>query len=172
MTSDPGYIEFRYYLNDPHYLIDPPYDSSHELIHKQDIVIRTDDVHLNVFQYFNLFQSFLRAISFDNFDILRGAASIVFSEFTSDKDLEKLSKEFDFTPDFAEPPLYLTKEEKKVVNVYLEEGQLESDTFSLKEIEILDIARNMIKDQQDKIKEQEEIIEEWVKRYNKEWSDS
>lgn len=165
MTSDSSYIEFRYHLNDP------PYKASDELVNKQDIVVRTDDTHLNVFQYFNLFQSFLRAISFDNSNILRGAASIVFSEFTSDKDLRKLSREFDFNVDDL-GPVYLTEEQKKAVAVYFEEGQLESDSFSLKEIEILSIARNIIKDQQDKIKEQEEIIEEWVTRYNKEWSEA
>lgn len=162
MTSDNSYIEFRYHLDHP------PYKFAEDVVNKQDIHIRTDNTDLNVFQYFNMFQSFLRAISFDNFNILRGAASIVFSEFTSDKDLEKLSREFDFTLDGTEPT-YLSEQQKKAVTVYLEEGQLESDTFSLKEIEILDIARNLIKDQQDKIKEQEEIIEEWTIRYDEQW---
>lgn len=165
MTSDPSYIEFRYYRNDS------PYKFNNDLVSKQDITIRTDCIDSNVFQYYNLFQSFLRAISFDDFNILRGAASIVFSECTSDKDLEKLSREFDFNLDDLGPS-YLTNEQKKSVSGYLEEGQLESDTFSLKEIEILDLARNLIKEQQDKIKEQEEIIEEWVIRYNKQWNEA
>lgn len=162
MTSDNSYIEFRYHLDHP------PYKFSEDAVNKQDIHIRTDNTDLNVFQYFNLFQSFLRAISFDNFNILRGAASIVFSEFTSDKDLEKLSREFDFTVDGTEPT-YLSEQQKKAVTVYLEEGILDTDTLNLREIEILDLARNIIKDQQDKIKEQEEIIEEWTIRYDEQW---
>jgi hypothetical protein len=163
MTSDSGYIEFRCHRNDP------PYKYNEDLVNKQDIVIRTDSTDLNVFQYFNLFKSFLRAISFDNYNILRGAAGIVFNEEADDKTLEKLGREFDFTAgDLA--PSYLTEDQKKSVTVYLEQGQLESDTFSLKEIEILDIARNIIREQQEKIKEQEEFLEEWANRYNDEWS--
>lgn len=163
MTSDSSYIEFKCHRNGP------PYKYNEDLVNKQDIVIRTDSTDLNVFQYFNLFTSFLRAISFNNYNILRGAASVVFNEMTDDKTLEKLGREFDFTPDDLAPS-YLTEDQKKSVTVYLEKGQLESDTFSLKEIEILDIARNIIREQQENIKEQEEFLEEWANRYNDEWS--
>lgn len=162
MTSDPSYIEFRYHLDHP------PYKYSEDLVNKQDIVIRTDSTDLNVFQHYNLFTSFLRAISFDDYNILKGAAGVVFNESVDDKTLEKLSREFDFTLDDLIPS-YLTEDQKKSVTVYLETDQLKTDTFSLKEIEILDIARNIIREQQEKIKEQDEIIEEWTIRYDEQW---
>lgn len=162
MTTETGYVEFKYHLNHP------PYKYSDDLVNKQNITIRADSTDLNVFQYYSLFKSFLRSISFDEYNIMRGAANVVFNEEVDDKTLVKLSKEFDFNVDDVEP-CYLSEEQKKEIFSYFEKGDFKSKSFTSKELEILDIAFQHIAEQKDKIREQEGIIEEWVIRYDEQW---
>lgn len=161
MNPIQGQVEFKYFLNEE------PYKYSKDLVHNQNISIKTDLVDLNVFQYYSLFCSFLRAIGFDDYTIIRGAANTVFNEIVSDETLAKLSKEYDFSVDERQ---YLTDEQRKTISDYLESDEDEiKESYTKREEDIIELAKNIIKEQKQKIKEQEEFLDEWANRYNDAW---
>lgn len=161
--SPNGSITFSYKINEP------PYKLNEDLVHKKEVIVRTDLIDLNVHQYYTLFKDFLKGIGFSEYVIADGAAGALFDEFTPDETLKKLSDKYDFVLEQPEQH-YLTKNEITAAKVYLETGDFESKLFDFRTIQVLDEARNIIKDLQDKVKEQEEVIEEWVTKYDQQFS--
>ena len=148
---------------------EPPYKHNDNLVHNQEVVVRSELTDLNVHQYYTLFKNFLKGIGFSEYVIADGAAGALFDEFTPDETLKKLSDKYDFNLEQPEQH-YLTKQEVTAAKVYLETGDFESELFDFRTIQVLDEARNIIKDLQDKVKEQEEIIEDWVTKYDQQFS--
>lgn len=161
--SHNGTITFSYKINEP------PYKHSENLVHSQEVIVKTDLTDLNVHQYYTLFKNFLKGVGFSEYVIADGAAGTLFDEFTPDETLKKLSDKYDFILEQPEQQ-YLTKNETMAAKIYLETGNLDGKLFDFKIIQVLDEARNIVKDLQDKVKEQEEIIEEWVTKYVQQFS--
>ena len=66
-----------------------------EMVDQQTIVIEAPAQDLNVHQYFSLFKSFLRAIDFDEYNIMDGAARLAFNDCNDEAQMKKLMNEYD-----------------------------------------------------------------------------
>ena len=66
-----------------------------EMLDQQTIVIEAPAQDLNVHQYFSLFKSFLRAIDFDEYNIMDGAARLAFNDCNDEAQMQKLMNEYD-----------------------------------------------------------------------------
>ena len=66
-----------------------------EMLDQQTIVIEAPAQDLNVHQYFSLFKSFLRAIDFDEYNIMDGAARLAFNDCNDEAQMKKLMNEYD-----------------------------------------------------------------------------
>ena len=117
MTSK-GYVELRY-----------SYDSTSDytsfddgLLSNQDITIRSDTTELNIHQYFNLFKSFLRAVDFSEYSIVKGACQLAFNDSNREDEMRKIAAEYDL--DYEPKPPYLTPLEVMDVKNYLETKEL------------------------------------------------
>ena len=66
-----------------------------EIVDQQTIVIEAPAQDLNVHQYFSLFKSFLRAIDFDEYNIMDGAARLAFNDCNDEAQMKKLMNEYD-----------------------------------------------------------------------------
>jgi hypothetical protein len=66
-----------------------------EIVDQQTIVIEAPAQDLNVHQYFSLFKSFLRAIDFDEYNIMDAAARLAFNDCNDEAQMKKLMGEYD-----------------------------------------------------------------------------
>ena len=66
-----------------------------EMVDQQTIVIEAPAQDLNVHQYFSLFKSFLRAIDFNEYSIIDGAARLAFNDCNDEAQMKKLMIEDD-----------------------------------------------------------------------------
>ena len=66
-----------------------------EIVDKQIITIEAPAHDLNVWQHFELFKSFLRAIGFDDYGIMDGACRVAFNDCNREDDMKKLMEEYD-----------------------------------------------------------------------------
>lgn len=66
-----------------------------EIVDQQTITIEAPAQDLNVHQYFSLFKSFLRAIDFDEYNIMDGAARLAFNDCNDQAQMQKLMGEYD-----------------------------------------------------------------------------
>ena len=66
-----------------------------EIVDQQTIVIEAPAQDINVHQYFSLFKSFLRAIDFDEYNIMDGAARLAFNDCNDEAQMQKLMNEYD-----------------------------------------------------------------------------
>ena len=66
-----------------------------EIVNQQKIVIEAPAQDLNVHQYFSLFKSFLRAIDFNEYSIIDGAARLAFNDCNDQAQMQKLMNEYD-----------------------------------------------------------------------------
>ena len=66
-----------------------------EMLDQHTIVIEAPAQDLNVHQYFSLFKSFLRAIDFDEYNIMDGAARLAFNDCNDEAQMKKLMNEYD-----------------------------------------------------------------------------
>lgn len=66
-----------------------------EIVDQQTITIEAPAQDLNIHQYFSLFKSFLRAIDFDEYNIMDGAARLAFNDCNDQAQMQKLMNEYD-----------------------------------------------------------------------------
>jgi hypothetical protein len=66
-----------------------------EMVDQQTIVIEAPAQDLNVHQYFSLFKSFLRAIDFDEYNIMDAACRLAFNDCNDEAQMKKLMGEYD-----------------------------------------------------------------------------
>lgn len=80
------------YINDT-----PPKYNKHfpDIVDEHTITIEAPAQDLNIYQYFALFKSFLRAIDFSEYSIMDGACGVAFSDSNKEEDMKKLMDEYD-----------------------------------------------------------------------------
>jgi hypothetical protein len=80
------------YINDT-----PPQPSKYfpEIVDGHTITIEAPAQDLNIHQYFALFKSFLRAIDFNEYNIMDGACQLAFNDMNEESDMDKLMVEYD-----------------------------------------------------------------------------
>jgi hypothetical protein len=66
-----------------------------EIVDQQTIVIEAPAQDLNVHQYFSLFKSFLRAIDFNEYNIMDAACRLAFNDCNDEAQMKKLMNEYD-----------------------------------------------------------------------------
>lgn len=66
-----------------------------EIVDQQTITIEAPAQDLNIHQYFSLFKSFLRAIDFDEYNIMDAAARLAFNDCNDQAQMQKLMGEYD-----------------------------------------------------------------------------
>ena len=66
-----------------------------EIVNQETITIEAPAQDLNVHQYFSLFKSFLRAIDFNEYNIIDGAARLAFNDCNDEAQMKKLMNEYD-----------------------------------------------------------------------------
>jgi hypothetical protein len=66
-----------------------------EIVDKQTITIEAPAQDLNVWQHFELFKSFLRAMGFDEYNIMDGACRVAFNDCNREDDMKKLADEYE-----------------------------------------------------------------------------
>lgn len=88
-----GSVKFIYETKTVGY---PQYHETYpDMIDDQTITMEVPSVEMNVYQYFNLFNSFLRAVGFDELNIMQGAVGLAFSDMRKDEDMRKVAEEHD-----------------------------------------------------------------------------
>lgn len=88
-----GSVKFIYETKTVGY---PQYHEAYpDMIDDQTITMEVPSVEMNVYQYFNLFNSFLRAVGFDELNIMQGATGLAFSEMRKDEDMRKVADAHD-----------------------------------------------------------------------------
>jgi len=80
------------YVNqtEPHYNKHFP-----EIVDQQTITIEAPAQDLNVHQYFEMFKGFLRAVGFDDYNIMDGACRLAFNDGNEESKMQKLMQEYD-----------------------------------------------------------------------------
>ena len=66
-----------------------------EIVDKQTITIEAPAQDLNTHQYFELFKGFLRAVGFDEYNIMDGACRVAFNDCNREDDMKKLANEYE-----------------------------------------------------------------------------
>jgi hypothetical protein len=66
-----------------------------EIVDKQTITIEAPAQDLNVWQHFELFKSFLRAIGFDEYNIMEAACRIAFNDGNDEAKMKKIADEYE-----------------------------------------------------------------------------
>ena len=66
-----------------------------DLIDDQTITMEVPSTEMNVHQYFNLFNSFLRAVGFDEMNIMQGATGLAFSDMRKEEDMRRIADDYD-----------------------------------------------------------------------------
>ena len=66
-----------------------------EIVDKQTITIEAPAQDLNVWQYFELFKSFLRAVGFDEYNIMEAACRIAFNDSNDEAKMKKVADEYE-----------------------------------------------------------------------------
>lgn len=66
-----------------------------EIVDKQTITIEAPAHDLNVWQYFELFKSFLRAVGFDEYNIMEAACRIAFNDSNDETKMKKVADEYE-----------------------------------------------------------------------------
>jgi len=100
-----------------------------ELVDRQTITVEAPASDLNVHQYFELFKGFLRAVGFDEYNIMDGACRLAFTDANDETQMKKLADEYelilaeDFTKRLVE---YETEQDEYV-------AKLEDEVSKLKE---------------------------------------
>jgi hypothetical protein len=80
------------YINDT-----PPKYNKHfpDIVDEHTITIEAPAQDLNVHQYFFLFKSFLRAIDFNEYNIMDGACGLAFNDMNDEMHMKKLMQEYE-----------------------------------------------------------------------------
>jgi len=66
-----------------------------ELVDRQTITIEAPACDLNVHQYFELFKGFLRAIGFDEYNIMDAGCRLAFNDSNDEAQMKKLMEEYE-----------------------------------------------------------------------------
>jgi hypothetical protein len=66
-----------------------------EIIDKQTITIEAPASDLNVHQYFELFKGFLRAVGFDDYNIMDAGCRLAFNDGNDEAQMKKLMEEYE-----------------------------------------------------------------------------
>jgi hypothetical protein len=66
-----------------------------EIVDKHTITIEAPAQDMNVHQHFELFKAFLRAMDFNEYSIMDGAARLAFNDSNDEAQMNKLMKEYD-----------------------------------------------------------------------------
>jgi DNA repair exonuclease SbcCD ATPase subunit len=66
-----------------------------EIVDKQTITIEAPAQDLNTHQYFELFKSFLRAVGFDEYNIMEAACRIAFNDSNDEAKMKKVADEYE-----------------------------------------------------------------------------
>jgi len=66
-----------------------------EIVDKHTIIVEAPAQDLNTHQYFGLFQSFLRAVGFNEYGIMDGACRIAFNDCNREDDMKKIADEYE-----------------------------------------------------------------------------
>jgi hypothetical protein len=82
-------VEFVYHVED-----ELP-SSYRSMVNDQTVRVSSPRDDMNVHQYFNLFQSFLRAVGFSDRVIMDGAAELAFNEFRDEKMMREVAENND-----------------------------------------------------------------------------
>lgn len=109
-----GSVKFSYKTNSSEYKKRSSESLFPEMIDDQEIMIEVPYTDMNVHQYFNLFNSFLRAIGFDDITIMDGATHCAFnSDLRNLEDMKKIADRYDLIlAEFAEEDEWKSKYEK------------------------------------------------------------
>lgn len=103
MASE-GYVKFEYFSKS----VPPYYNSSGfpELLDDEKIIIETPCLEMNYHQYAELFKKFLRAVGFDEKNILQAGCSIAFNEMNREELMREVAEEYDLVMAEDLPKLY------------------------------------------------------------------
>jgi hypothetical protein len=86
-----------------------------EIVDKQTITIEAPAQDLNVWQYFELFKSFLRAVGFDEYNIMEAACRIAFNDSNDEAKMKKVADEYELilAEDYHKKIRQLEKEQEE-----------------------------------------------------------
>ena len=84
-------VKFQY-VNDT----EPSY-SKHfpEIVDQMTVTIEAPAQDLNVWQYYELFKSFLRSVGFQDYSIMEGACRLAFNDGNREDDMKKMMEEYE-----------------------------------------------------------------------------
>ena len=66
-----------------------------EIVDQMTVTIEAPASDLNVWQYYELFKSFLRSVGFSDYNIAEGACRLAFNDHNREDDMQKIMKEHD-----------------------------------------------------------------------------
>jgi membrane protease subunit (stomatin/prohibitin family) len=129
-----------------------------EIVDKQTITIEAPAQDLNVWQHFELFKSFLRAMGFDEYNIMEAACRVAFNDGNDEAKMKKIADEYE---------LILAEDYHKKIRQYDEQQdeeikKLEAEIRELK-AKLADILPEQYKDWKGLVPGSEEAYEQGCK---------
>jgi len=129
-----------------------------EIVDKQTITIEAPAQDLNVWQHFELFKSFLRAMGFDEYNIMEAACRTAFNDGNDEAKMKKIADEYE---------LILAEDYHKKIRQYDEQQdeeikKLEAEIRELK-AKLADILPEQYKDWKGLVPGSEEAYEQGCK---------
>ena len=95
-------VKFQY-INDT----EPSYNKHFpEIVDQMTVNIEAPAQDLNIWQYYELFKSFLRSVGFADYSIMEGACRLAFNDSNREDDMKKMMEEYDL----QDKQLYTDKE--------------------------------------------------------------
>jgi len=90
-----------------------------EIVDKQTITIEAPAHDLNVWQHFELFKSFLRAIGFDEYNIMDAACRTAFNDSNDEAKMKKIADEYELflAEDYHKKIRQLEKEQEEDIAI-------------------------------------------------------
>lgn len=88
-----GHVKFEYFSKS----VKPFYNTQSlpEILDDENIVFKTNNLEMNIHQYFNFFKKFLLSVGFCDQNIISGACNLAFNETNNEDLMKKVAEEYD-----------------------------------------------------------------------------
>jgi len=120
-----------------------------EIVDKQTITIEAPAHDLNVWQHFELFKSFLRAMGFDEYNIMEAACRTAFNDSNDEAKMKKIADEYE---------LILAEDYRKKLVEY--DAQQDRDIAGL-EAEVRELKEKLARVLPEQYEKGEEVYKDW-----------
>ena len=136
-----------------------------EIVDQMTVTIEAPAQDLNVWQYYELFKSFLRSVGFADYSIAEGACRLAFQDGNREDDMQKIMKEYDLQDKqlYTDEEYYALQERVEKLEKYIRTTAQRSSENQYTEEEINAMCDAAEAEEKEQCVEMAEREYEWVK---------